>query len=584
MVLQILVSAQTQQSSCPICLSTPVAPRMAKCGHVFCLPCLIRYMHSSDESNPLPEKKARWQKCPICWDSVYISEARPVRWYVGPEGEAPHEGGDVLLRLLSRQAGSTLALPKDSCEVLAPLEDVPWCHVAEVIDYARVMKGGEDYMNAEYDAEINELQRQEREDELMFGDDNTWTRKAVVAVREAIERVSGIGNPPTAPTSPVEKRKGRAPIKFEVPDEGVPEMYSILHAVKSGQSSSGESGSPFRTPSASEPVSANASTQFVNLESQPGSENPRPFASLPSRRGSNSAGPSRSPFNTRSSGMPHNPQYPFYFYQALPHYYLSPLDIRILRTAFGDFSQFPSTVLPRVEHVSTGHIVDDDLRKRAKYLAHLPYGCEVSFLECDWRDLVSAEILGKFQQEIERRRRRNREKETREEKERVRAEKEEDDKRWAAARRKRPSIVDKGFSDQDFQPLAQGSSPVDTSLASASPPYASHHGTTSKFASLASPSTSPVAARTIWGTAAVAPLSPPMEPVAHHSDNPDDGWLQGWEKDLLGDDELVAQVQKTSLGEEEPIPKPNGTAVGSGKKKKNKKIMLMSTSNARRGA
>jgi len=166
----------------------------------------------------------------------------------------------------------------------------------------------------------------------------------------------------------------------------------------------------------------------------------------------------------------------------------------------------------------------------------------------------------------------------------VRAEKEEDDKRWAAARRKRPSIVDKGFSDQDFQPLAQGSSPVDTSLASTSPPYVSHHGTTSKFASLASPSTSPVAARTIWGTAAVAPLSPAIEPVVHHPDNPDDGWLQGWEKDLLGDDELVARVQKTSLGEEEPISKPNGTVVASGKKKKNKKIMLMSTSNARRGA
>lgn len=62
-VLQILVSAQSQSTNCPICLSTPVAPRMAKCGHIFCLPCLIRYMHSSDDTNPTPEKKARWKKC-----------------------------------------------------------------------------------------------------------------------------------------------------------------------------------------------------------------------------------------------------------------------------------------------------------------------------------------------------------------------------------------------------------------------------------------------------------------------------------------------------------------------------------------
>jgi hypothetical protein len=59
-VLQILASSVSQDASCPICLSHPVAPRMAKCGHIFCLPCLIRYMHSTDETNPPPEKKARW--------------------------------------------------------------------------------------------------------------------------------------------------------------------------------------------------------------------------------------------------------------------------------------------------------------------------------------------------------------------------------------------------------------------------------------------------------------------------------------------------------------------------------------------
>jgi hypothetical protein len=266
----------------------------------------------------------------------------------------------------------------------------------------------------------------------------------------------------------------------------------------------------------------------------------------------------------------------------LPHYYLSPLDIRILKAAFGDYSVFPSTILPRVEHISTGHVVDDDLRKRAKYLAHLPYGCEVSFLECDWRDLVSPEILERFKQEIERRRKRNREKEAREEKERVRAEKEEEDKRWAAARRKKPSIVEKGFSDEDFQPLAPGSSPVNTGLTSTSPPYKSSQQTTSRFASLASPSTSPVAGRTVWGTAAVAPVSPAIEPVNLQPDIQDDGWLQGWEKDLLGDDELIAQVEATSPADAS-LSKAGGPQSG-GKKKKNKKITLMSTSNARRGA
>ena len=42
-----------------------------------------------------------------------MSEIRPVRWFSGQEGEPPHEGADVVLRLIARQSGSTLALPRD---------------------------------------------------------------------------------------------------------------------------------------------------------------------------------------------------------------------------------------------------------------------------------------------------------------------------------------------------------------------------------------------------------------------------------------------------------------------------------------
>jgi len=44
LLLRVLGSAQTQQPNFPIWLSTQVAPRMSKCGHIFCLPCHIWYM------------------------------------------------------------------------------------------------------------------------------------------------------------------------------------------------------------------------------------------------------------------------------------------------------------------------------------------------------------------------------------------------------------------------------------------------------------------------------------------------------------------------------------------------------------
>lgn len=560
-------------------------------------------MHSTDESSPLPEKKARWKKCPICWDTVYISDIRPVGWYRG-QTDTPTEGGDVVLRLVMRHPRSTLALPRDGVEKTLGLDDdIPWYHVAEVPDYARIMKGGEDYMISQYDNEIQDLLRQAQEDELLFGDDSTWTRKAVAAIREAKEKVKDIGNPPIPPRQPPERRPTRIPIKFEQPPDGVPEMYKIRHATKPGQTLPNNVHTPSNPPTTArntfpnhdqlDDVSVAISKLEVNqtLEMQ----NQRTHSNLSAQ--SKTAGKARD-----ASGAPHPPDHPFYFYQALPHFYLSSLDIRILKAAFGDYSQFPSTILPRIERISTGHIVDEDLRKRTKYLGHLPYGCEVSFLECDWRDLVGSDVLQQFSGDIERRRKRNREKAAQEEKERIRAEKNEEEQRWASARRKRPSVsaADRPFSENDFQPLgfeASSSAPgFDPTMSSASPPWSSSRGRNRpSFTALASPSGSPPDSsatttagptlhRTVWGTAAIAPTSP-QATYRNPDREPNDGWLQDWERELMVEQEHKILAATTNIDSNGPGNSTNATGTGTtgGKKKKNKKITLMSTT-ARRAA
>ena len=585
-VLQILVSAQSQSTNCPICLSTPVAPRMGRCGHIFCLPCLIRYMHSTDDSNPVPEKKARWKKCPICWDSVYISETRPVRWFQGQEGEAPREGDDVVLRLITRQPGSTLALPRDGAESLEKVEEMPWYFAAEVMDYARVMKGSEDYMIDQYDSEIAELRTQEREDELMFGEETRWTKRAVSAIEEAKDKLKGIGNAPSPPQQPVEKKTKRPPTKYHENNEEIPDFYSIQHAMKSGQSSSG-GGTTLQSQNSETSLIEKRWGSAMKSNEHSASDVIVPFANHPASQSSNIGSVSSNLPRPKPSAAGQHPSHdtPFFFYEALLHYYLSPLDIRILKAAFGDFASFPSTILPRVERISTGHIVDDELRRRAKYLSHLPHGCEVGFLECNWTDVVVPEVLQQFSDDIERRRTKNREKEMREEKERVRAEKEEDDKRWASARRKRPDHTSETGFGPDFLPLPQVEEEFDISglgSDSSSPPWSSSKGHSgSAFASLASPSTSPSAPRTVWGTTAIVPASPTL-PVASHDNEPseNDGWLQDWERDILQEGDLVAQVNTFSMTEGDS--QTGATGVGN-RKKKGKKITLMTT-NARRGA
>ncbi|KAF2007567.1 hypothetical protein P154DRAFT_517243 [Amniculicola lignicola CBS 123094] len=568
-VSQILASSQSQEASCPICLGTPVAPRMARCGHIFCLPCLIRYMHSEDEGKP-PEKRARSKKCPLCWDTIFMNETRPVRWYMGQEGEPPREGGDVVLRLVKRPAGSTLAMPRDGADVVGKDDIIPWHHAAEVMDYARVMRGGEAYMTAQFDNEICELELQEKEDEVMFGEDNVqWVRKAIRQILEAKEKVKGIGNPPEVQEKPKEKKP---PIVFHSNQEDTPDMYSIQNATKSGQSVPSHISAP--APELGEGSTASVSDTMDTTNSQ---SRKLSMSSHSSRTSHGGIASTLAEIRNRQQHDHNHTPSEYYFYQALLHYYLSPLDIRILKAAFGNFATFPSTILPRVERVSTGHVIDDDLRKRTKYLAHLPYGCEVSFLECDWTDTVAPEILERFQSEIDKRRKKHLEKETKEEKARLRAERDEFSQ--LLSRRRRPSISERWTAD-DFQPLASSSAadstpPVDVDNASTSPPWPSRRG--QGFASLASPSTSPSAARTVWGTTIIASTSPVIAPQEPHPT--DDGWLQGWEKDLLHEDDMIAQAQAMSL--QEPVETPK-KQVG-GKKKKAKKITLMST-NVRRGA
>ncbi|KAK3305371.1 uncharacterized protein B0T15DRAFT_194933 [Chaetomium strumarium] len=484
-VFQVIASTESQQASCPICLSEPVAPRMAKCGHIFCLPCLMRFMNTS-AGEQQEKKQNRWRKCPICEDSVYLSDVRPVRFYAGQECPLPRVGDDVILRLMVRNAKSTLALPKESAtEALQSSEDVPWHFAANVLDYARIMRGTSDYMAEQFDREIEDLTKQEKEDELLYHEDNEWTQKAIRAIRTAKEKVV--------------------------------------------ESSETEMDIPTTLPGSS-------SAKQVEQD--------------------------------------------FYFYTSPPHLYLSPLDIRILKTKYGSFSAFPSTLLPRVEHISTGHVVDEPLRKRAKYLGHLPRGCLISFLECDWTDIVPPEILATFSEEIERRRKRNREKAIQEERERQQAERLE-----AAAIRDARSF---GAIDEEvtvrFGNAGLDDPPVDMNdFIPLGAEFTSPPNPARGFSALSDISTSPSGRRTVWGTPVVG--APPDDALPTRP-KVDDGWLKDTDVlETLGAADLAVQLE--ALGVENDGVSSSaataGSSGGGGKKKKKKQKITLMTTGGRRG-
>ncbi|KAI0141690.1 hypothetical protein GGR57DRAFT_401477 [Xylariaceae sp. FL1272] len=475
-ILQILASAKSQTTACPICLSDPVAPRMAHCGHIFCLPCLLRFMNSTADDEPSPRKEARWKKCPICEDAFRLSETKPVRFHEGQENPLPDVGHDVVLRLMVRDAGSTLALPHETGSDVANMgEDVPWHFAASVLDYARIMKGTSEYVIQQYDREIDDLHTQAQEDEFQFGvEDGDWTQRAIRAIRTAKDKVRAQSEDAESIVQPA-TLKGKQPAGHK-----------------------------------------------------------------------------------------------FHFYTAPPHLYLSPLDIRILKTKFGDFSNFPSTLLPRVEHISAGHVVDDALRKRAKYLAHLPQGCVISFLECDWTDIVPAEVLETFSNDIERRRKLHRDKAAQEDRERLQSERLEAAAIGRSTRRHFDNVNQDQFepapvmNSDDFQPLS--------SVMGTTPP-----NPRPGFEHLGDMSTSPSTSRTVWGTPAAQPTSPDLKAVPQRP--VDDGWLK--DDDLLGAAEIAVQMEAFNIDGPASTSNAQITGGGGNKKKKKQKITLMSTGGRR---
>lgn len=66
--------------------------------------------------------------------------------------------------------------------------------------------------------------------------------------------------------------------------------------------------------------------------------------------------------------------------------------------------------------------MNEDLRKRCKYLAHLPTGCAILFVQVDLTAHVSAATLAAFETPLRQRRQRRKEKGKKEERERRRAE------------------------------------------------------------------------------------------------------------------------------------------------------------------
>jgi len=474
---------------------------------IFCFPCILHFIQLSD----VP----RSAKCPICGDTVHERMLKSVRYldaatmlaashgHESTQDASEHETGiigemdgfeeakavdnveeeesghRIHMRLIQRPQMTTLALPSSSTwpSDAIPPHTAPWHFLPDVLSYSRFVLASPEYMLAELERELGELR-----DEwgLLRGD--TLGRDFVRAAREKVETQVGKVKAELMTEMVRRSEKESRAACDEAAGQSRSEAERRLEGERLARNRDLERDVPGDIPTE---FLATQDSTFTIPPHRPVEPNP-----LPSPKRSRRRAAATNPV----APIPPSPSYFFYQSSLGANVFLHPLDIRILLAHYKSYSLFPHILSLRSTGFDPGTI-NDELRKRCKYLSHLPAGTEVVFVEAELEEFVGQEGLVAFEQPLRARR----------EKRRARVKREDRAKtRWEQAERKKiPVMAVTPGEDREFS-LALARSTVETTLIESTITFqpgsasssASHLGTLP--APGPSPSTSP-SNLSIWG-------------------------------------------------------------------------------------
>ncbi|KAH7914740.1 hypothetical protein BJ138DRAFT_999454 [Hygrophoropsis aurantiaca] len=402
-------------TTCPICLSPPTAPRMTKCGHVFCLPCILHYLSLSNN--------LKWARCPICFDSINERQLKSVKWYEGPpyvgdDQDSPCAGGSstttaaeldqntrpstqlMRMRLMQRPQITTLALPRSPSwpSDLLPPHQAPFHFLPDVYDYAKFMLATPEYLISEMSLELDALALEHRmaismHDELSLSFIDAAERK----LRDQIAQATALESLPLKTIIDKAQRE----------QDDIDRRFSSTNSRKKAEEAMNS-----QLPDVPDAFLATLRNSSLLEATNPETNINPPLNRIQRHR--------------RNINPPPPSTQTYYFYQAasgLP-IFLHPLDIKILFSHFKGYASFPDNITIRVQSASEG-TVNDDLRKRCKYLAHMPEGADVVFIEASLEDVVGPDGLKSFEGALKLRENRRKEKNKKDNRARARAEERE---------------------------------------------------------------------------------------------------------------------------------------------------------------
>ncbi|KAJ2851673.1 hypothetical protein J3B02_003540, partial [Coemansia erecta] len=361
---RVIMPVTSETVTCPICLSPPVAARIPKCGHVFCYPCILRYLSYAEK------EEHGIRKCPVCWSAITHEDLLPVHlWTVQyraasgsiSSSQTPLQGASkptsgvyITMCLMKRLRGTTVCLPRSSgahiytpeiieAQRLANKEGAakregifhnhsfPWTFTEGALPFAKFMLAGHSYCKEEYERELTELAC-----DLIEEADDSMARMFIESATKNIEdALAAVRSPPDS-DSRLEKRASK-------------EQANLITSLQSTDDSTG---------------TANTGADLDELY--------------------------RDDF--------------LYFYQADDgqHIYMHPLYMRVLAHGYGSYVSLPDSLQIKLRH-SVESTITDEVRHQFRFLDHLSLRCDVVFVEPELKGLVSRKSIEKFKRQISQR-------------------------------------------------------------------------------------------------------------------------------------------------------------------------------------
>uniref|UniRef100_A0A8C9ZS39 E3 ubiquitin-protein ligase RNF10 n=1 Tax=Sander lucioperca TaxID=283035 RepID=A0A8C9ZS39_SANLU len=332
--------------SCPICLYPPLSARITRCGHIFCWPCMLHYLSLSDKS---------WSKCPICYEAVQTADLKSV---VAMETRQYVAGDVITMRLMRREKGALVAMPSSQ-----------WVKVEEPVRFGDASLSPYSKLLLTSPTQVLSLVAEEKaalEAQLsQEGDAQGCFIQSALCLLQVTEA--------TCLSVPVLQYSSAFDDEVaEVPEDAAAELPAIPESILESV--------------LEEPPEA---MMDAAPEPQPDEESPA----------------SQAESGRPSTSVVHGPFY--YFYQAddCQQMFLHPVNVRCLLREYGSLEASPDSITATVVEI-VGHTVTEEIRRRHRYLAHLPLTCEFSICELALQPpILSKETLDTFADDLEKRKR-----------------------------------------------------------------------------------------------------------------------------------------------------------------------------------